>query len=622
MTMASDGSTKRRVSTYERVSSEDQRERETIKTQTDQLDRWLEREPDVVVVDRFTDDGISGNLPLIKRPGGQALLAAAEAGRFDELWLYKLDRLGRNLADTAATGRRLEELGVSVVTLREGRLTPFMFDLFATLAQNESRVFHERTADGIDTAAREGRYLGGVTALGYRIEGMKRSARHVPDETPIWGDLTAAGLVRRMYTWIALEAWSCRRVATELNSLGVPTACAREGTGVRTRKTQSIWRAGLIRNMVTNSVYKGQLSYGRRTKKRDREVIIGSIEGLVSPALWQAAQDTFAANRRCAKNTRRVYLLRGAMTCGICGLTYVGSWSKEFGWYRCGGQLNERGPIPGKCRGVSIRTDRIEPAIWDEVEAWLRNPGEVLDALDGSAEREAQGAIAEAEWITLQKALDGLETQRQRAIALHIRGRLPDDELDAELDRIEGEAVGLRTRLAASQASVGEVVPQEVYDTLAEIRARLDAGLTDSQRQEIVRLLASIVVHTSVDDDDKKTARALVTYRFPAVLPTCTLTGSSPRSAGTATETRRTALPSRSPPGRPRAAVAAPRAWHGRTPAARPGREPRRWQGSPRPATYAARRRPWPRTKSCGGATGTAGCGPGWSPGRTPKPTQ
>ena len=40
MTMASDGSTKRRVSTYERVSSEDQRERETIKTQTDQLDRW------------------------------------------------------------------------------------------------------------------------------------------------------------------------------------------------------------------------------------------------------------------------------------------------------------------------------------------------------------------------------------------------------------------------------------------------------------------------------------------------------------------------------------------------------------------------------------------------------
>jgi site-specific DNA recombinase len=423
-------------------------------------DRHVQSEPGVPCLG--CDDGISGRLDLLKRPSGRALMAAAEAGRFDELWLYKLDRLGRNLADTAATGQRLEELGISVVTLREGHLTPFMFDLFAMLAQNEHRVFHERTADGIETAAREGHYLGGVTALGYRIEGIKRSARHVPDETPIWGDLTAAGLIRRIYGWIGLEGWSCRRVADELNSLGVPTACARLGKGVRARTTQSIWRSGLVRNMVANPVYMGQLAYGRRTKKRDRQVLVGSIEGLVSPALWQAARDAFAANRRCTKNTRRLYLLRGAMTCGICGLTYVGSWSKEFGWYRCGGQLTERGPVPGKCRGVSIRTDRIEPAIWDEIVAWLRNPGEVLDALDGPAEREAQDAIAEAEWITLQKALDGLETQRQRAIALSIRGRLPDDELDAELDRIEGEAIGLRTRLAASQASVGDVVPQAV----------------------------------------------------------------------------------------------------------------------------------------------------------------
>jgi site-specific DNA recombinase len=464
MTIAPTVPAVRRVATYERVSSDDQRERETIKTQTDQLDRWLEREPDVVVIDRFTDDGISGRLPLIKRPGGQALMATAEAGRFDELWLYKVDRLGRNLADTAATGQRLEELGISVVTLREGRLTPFMFDLFAMLAQNEHRVFHERTADGIETAAREGRYLGGVTALGYRIEGIKRSARHVPDETPIWGDVSAAELVRRIYGWIALEGWSCRRVATELNSLGVPTAGARGGKGVRARNTQSIWRAGLIRNMVANSIYMGQLRYGRRSRKRDREVLVGSIEGLVSPSLWQAAQDTFAANRRCTKNTHRVYLLKGAMTCGTCGLTYVGSWSKEFGWYRCGGQLVERGPLPGKCSGTAVRTDRIEPTIWADVEAWLRNPGDVLTALDGAAERDAQGALAEAEAITLARALEQLEGQRKQAIALNIRGRLPDGDLDVELDRIEAERIALDARLAAAQATVSDVVPKEVHE--------------------------------------------------------------------------------------------------------------------------------------------------------------
>ena len=516
----------RRVATYERVSSEDQRERETIKTQTDTLDRRLALEPGIEIIERFADDGISGTKPLAERPGGRALLAAAEAGLFDELWLYALDRLGRNLADMAAMGRRLEGLNVAVVTLREGRLTPFMFDLFSMLAQNEHRVFHERTADGINRAAREARYTGGVVALGYRVEGAKGSGRPVPGESPMWAELTAADVIRRIYRWIALNGWSCRRVAFELNALGVPTACAREGTGVRVRTTQSIWRPGLIRNMVTNSIYKGQLSYGRRTKKRDREVIIGSIEGLVSHALWDAAQATLTRNRRCTKNTRRVYLLKGAMTCGVCGLTYVGSWSKEFGWYRCGGQLVERGPLPGRCLGTSVRTDRIEPAIWADVERFLRDPGDVLDVLDGRAEREAQGAIAEAESIILGRALAALEAQRKQATALNIRGRLPDADLDVELDRIDAERTELQARVAALQAPRAEIVPQEAHDLLAEVRARLDAGLTDEQRQEIVRLLASVVVHTEVGEDGKKTAKALVTYRFPCGVPTCTATNS------------------------------------------------------------------------------------------------
>ncbi len=561
----------RRVATYERVSSEDQRERETIKTQTDLLDRWLEREPDIEIVHRFTDDGVSGMRPLMKRPGGQALLAAAEAGEFDELWLYKLDRLGRNLADTAATGRRLEQLRVAVVTLREGRLTPFMFDLFATLAQNEHRVFHERTADGLDSAAREGRYTGGVTALGYRIEGVKRSARPVPDGTLLWGDLSAADVIRRIYSWIALEGWSCRRVAAELNDLGVPTACAREGTGVRARNTQNVWRAGLIRNMVTNPVYKGELCFGRRTKKRGREVIVAPIEGLVSRALWDEAQATFARNRRCAKNTRRIYLLKGAMTCGICGLRYVGSWSKDIGWYRCGGQLVERGPIPGRCLGTAVRTDRIEPGVWADIEAWLRKPGDVLDALDGTKERAAQGAIVEAEAITLARALKSLDDQKTRVVKSVRMGLLSDAEVRAELAEISGQRAALEARVAATQAPVDDAAPQEVHDLLAELRARLDAGLTDEQRQGTVRLLASVVVQTNVGDDGKKTAKALVTYRFPRVVETRTATGSWPRATGTAKVTRRPDRHARAPPGHRRVAGAGRPAWPGRTPAIRSG---------------------------------------------------
>jgi site-specific DNA recombinase len=578
MTVAATVPAVRRVAVYLRVSSDDQAERGTIRTQADEVHRRLEREPEVTIVGDYTDDGISGTIPLAERPGGARLVADARAGVFDEVWVYKLDRLGRDLIGLALARRSLVESGVRLVSAHEGEPDEFMFDIQSAVAANERRVFLRRSAEGMNRAAREARYCGGVVALGYRVEGKKQTARLVPDQSPMWSSLSAADVVRRIYDWIARDGWSCRRVAAELNTLGVPTACAREGTGVRARKTQSIWRAGLVRNMVTNPVYRGQLSYGRRTKKRDREVISAPIEGLVSPALWDEAQVTLARNRRCTKNTHRIYLLKGAMRCGICGLTYVGSWSKDIGWYRCGGQLVARGPLMGRCPSTAVRTDVIEPRVWAEVERFLRHPGDVLDELDGTREREAQGAIAEAESITLTRALEGLDGQRKQAIGLNIRGRLPDGELDVELDRIERERTALQARVAALQAPRAEVVAEEARDLLADVRARLDAGLSDEQRQEIVRLLVGIVVHTDVSEG-RKTAKAVVTYRFPCVVPTCTGTGSSPRSAGTVTEIWPLGQPWRSPRGRPREAGAAPPMSRGRIRATRRETESRRWRG-------------------------------------------
>ena len=48
----------KRVATYERVSSEDQRDRETIKTQTDALAQGLGSDPTVQLVARYIDDGV------------------------------------------------------------------------------------------------------------------------------------------------------------------------------------------------------------------------------------------------------------------------------------------------------------------------------------------------------------------------------------------------------------------------------------------------------------------------------------------------------------------------------------------------------------------------------------
>ena len=519
---------------YRRVSSDDQAERGTIRTQADEIRRRAEREPDVAIVADYIDDGVSGTVPFSERPGGGQLLADARAHRFDEVWVYRLYRLGRDLVDLAIARRSFDALGIRLISAMEGEPDAFMFDIQSAVAANERRVFLRRSADVMARAARDGRYCGGIVAFGYRAEGTKESAYLIPDDALLWADQSAADIVRWIYERLGLDGWSCRRVAADLNARSVPTHYVRDGRMVKVRgerkvRTQGVWRPGRIRNLVINPVYRGELQYGRRTGKqrREREVISAPVEALVSPALWHTAQGALAANRTIAKNTRRRYLLRGVIRCGIDGLAYCGSQGRgEVGWYRCTGQLVERGPLPGRCLGQAIRTDAIEPLIWADVEHWLRAPGAILDELDGQAERGAHGTVVVAESITLARALECLEDQRKQAIALNIRGRLADRELDLELDRITAERVELEARVAALEPPSAAELPEAAVDLLAEMPARLDAGLTHEQRQEIVRLLVRVVLNTTTHDDGKKSVRALVTYRFPGVVETRTGTGS------------------------------------------------------------------------------------------------
>ncbi len=100
-------STVKRVVTYERVSSDEQRERQTILLQQAALERELEAHPECELVDRYIDDGVSGTVPFAKRPAGGRLLRDAELGLFDEVWIYDNSRLGREDVDPLLVRRSL-----------------------------------------------------------------------------------------------------------------------------------------------------------------------------------------------------------------------------------------------------------------------------------------------------------------------------------------------------------------------------------------------------------------------------------------------------------------------------------------------------------------------------------
>lgn len=82
------------VGIYFRVSTEEQRERQSIATQKDFAERYFALHGPVTSVP-YADDGVSGTVPLERRPAGSRLLRDARLRKFDQVLVYKLDRLGR-----------------------------------------------------------------------------------------------------------------------------------------------------------------------------------------------------------------------------------------------------------------------------------------------------------------------------------------------------------------------------------------------------------------------------------------------------------------------------------------------------------------------------------------------
>jgi site-specific DNA recombinase len=239
--------------------------------------------------------------------------------------------------------------------------------------------------------------LGGICPYGYRVEGVKSAARLVPDTDPLVGAQSAADIVRLTYDLCGRQGWSTTRTADHLNAAGVPPAYVKDGRevskGTRTGRTAGIWRPGCVRLMLTQTVYRGEYTYGKRTRRSRPAIVIGRCEALVSGELWAAAQQTLSDNRIAATlNPRRRFLLRTLIRCGNCGKRYCGAWHRRDAkvWYKCSGKMHR---IAGAeaCIAASVSGDLIEPVVLDDIFRALRDPGgDLIAELESEPEARPQ----------------------------------------------------------------------------------------------------------------------------------------------------------------------------------------------------------------------------------------
>lgn len=144
----------------------------------------------------YEDEGFSAK--NLDRPQFRAMMQSARKLPFDCIIVYRLDRISRNVGDFASLIEELNGMHTAFICIKEqfdtstsmGRA---MMNIAAVFAQLERETIAERIRDNLILLARTGRWLGGVTPLGYvgekteiiDSEGKKRSAyklKQVPSE--------------------------------------------------------------------------------------------------------------------------------------------------------------------------------------------------------------------------------------------------------------------------------------------------------------------------------------------------------------------------------------------------------------------------------------------------------
>jgi len=167
----------------------------------------LEAQRDALIgvgCERIFTDTLSGARD--DRPGLTALLAYVRAG--DTVVVTALDRLGRSLSAVIRTVETLTAAGVLLRSLREGidYSTPtgrMLAGIFASLAEYERELMHERAAAARAAARLRGRHTGRPPRL---TPAQARQVRALRDGGESIADLVTTYGVSRATIYRALQA--------------------------------------------------------------------------------------------------------------------------------------------------------------------------------------------------------------------------------------------------------------------------------------------------------------------------------------------------------------------------------------------------------------------------------
>ena len=268
---------------YLRVSTDAQIEKYGLDVQKQKILDYCDKKG-VVIDNWYIDGGYTGS--NINRPEIQNLLEDSQKGLIDTVYIYKLDRMSRDVIDTLTILYRiLPEYGVKIVSMTEelkfdNPMDKVMVGVNAIMGQYEREVIYMRTRAGMIERVKKGLWPGGGNLPSGYYYDRNDGILHI--------DERQAEKVREAYR-LYLEGYSCDSIAVMLGFKGDIVV-----SSILKRKTY----LGLIE-------YKGNIYQGKHEPIIDEKTFYK-----VQEMMKKRSTKTFVSNNN---------MLTGLCYCGICG---------------------------------------------------------------------------------------------------------------------------------------------------------------------------------------------------------------------------------------------------------------------------------------------------------------
>ena len=389
-----------RTAIYARLSKDDgdKVESNSIVSQKALCQEYIQKHPELELVETFVDDGYSG--VNFDRPRFKAMEDAIRKGRIDCVLCKDLSRFTRNYIEG---GRYLErifpQLGVRFIAINDSydsltgdpQSDSFIIPFKNLINDTYCKDISVKIRTNLDVKRRKGEFVGAYTPYGY-IKDPENHNHLIIDEY-------AGEIVQKIFA-LFKDGFSISRIADRLNELGVLSpmeyklSCGINYDTVFKLKDKAKWSYTSIQRILTNEVYIGMMVQGKQSSPNYKVHVMqpkdesewirveGTHDALITYDDFMAVKTMLGRDMRSTSDDSLENLLSGFVFCGDCGQpmtrkTIPGSGGRKYYYYVCSKNKRREG-----CTTHSINQKEVESAVLSAVREHINHVLDLADALE------------------------------------------------------------------------------------------------------------------------------------------------------------------------------------------------------------------------------------------------